>query len=67
MWSKPREVGQLHVVAEDVAQVGIGITWHRELTTFKGMGSKGENLLEVAGIVEGDAHTRGNERLPEKR
>ena len=56
------EVGQLHVVAEDVAQMGVGIMRHRQLMTFEHMGGQGEDLLGITGVVEGDAHATGDKR-----
>ena len=56
------EVGQLHVVAEDVAQMGIGIVGHRQVVALEDVCGEGEDLIGVARVVEGDAHGAGDHR-----
>lgn len=54
------EVWQFHIVAENVAQMGIGIVGHRQLMTLEDVDGQGEYLIGITGIMEGDAHTAGD-------
>ena len=55
------EVWQFHIVAVEVAQMGIGIVWHRQLMTFKDVRGQGEDLLGITAVVEGNAHAGGDD------
>ena len=60
MWSQFVQVGQLHIVAIDMAQMGIGISRNRQLMSFKVMSCQWEYLLFVTGVMERDTHTAGD-------
>lgn len=55
------QVGQLHVVAIDVAQVGIGIGRHRKFVSLELVSGEREDFIFEARVVVGDAHARGDD------
>ena len=59
MWCELIQIGQLHVIAIDMTEVGISIAWHWKFVSFKFVGGQGEYLLFVARVVLRDAHTAG--------
>ena len=61
VWGLFAEVGQLHIVAKDMAQVSIGITWNRKIIPLKLVGGQWKNLVGITGIVEGNAHAAGDD------
>ena len=61
MDGKFTEIRQFHIVAVEVAQMGIGIVRHRQLMVFEDVGGQREDLLGITAVVEGDAHTGGDD------
>ena len=55
------QVGQVHVVAIDVAQVGIGIGRHREFVSLELVSGEWEDFIFEARVVVGDAHAGGDD------
>ena len=61
MWGKFVQVRQLHIVAKEMTQMGVGIVRHRELTTLKHMSGQREYLIQITRVMEGNAHGAGDE------
>ena len=57
MWSQFVQVGQLHIIAKEMAQMGIGIARHGQLVFLKRVGRQWEYLVSITGIMERDTHT----------
>jgi hypothetical protein len=60
------EIRQFHIVAIEVAQMGIGIVGHRQLMAFEDVRSQREDLLGITAVVEGNAHAGGDDLGSEK-
>ena len=61
MWCQFAQIWQLHIIAEDMTQMGISIMRHRQLTAFEHMRCQWEDLLNIAGIMERDTHAAGDD------
>ena len=66
MDGKFTEIRQFHIVAVEVAQMGIGIVGHRQLMAFEDVRGQGEDLIGITAAVEGDAHAGGDDLGSEK-
>ena len=63
MWCQFVQIWQLHIIAEDMTQMGIGIAWYGQLMSFKRMGRQWEYLVSIAGVMERDTHAAGDSLL----